>query len=118
MTGLNKEKEKMQAILVTTTCDKKEVAGTIAKAVLENRLAACVQVLGPVESSYWWNHSICVDREYLIQMKSEKNLFSPLARLIKSLHTYEIPEIIATELCNVDDDYLAWMKQELSFQTR
>lgn len=108
----------MQAILVTTTCDQKETAGAIARAVLEKRLAACAQILGPVESSYWWNGSICVDREYLVQMKSEKKHFRPLAQLIKSLHCYEIPEIIATEICAVDDDYLAWMNKELSFESR
>ncbi len=108
----------MQAILVSTTCDKKEVAATIAKGVLENRLGACVQVLGPVESSYWWKQSIAVDQEYLVQIKSERTLFSPLAQLIKSLHTYEVPEIMAIEICAVDDDYLAWMRRELSFSTR
>ncbi len=108
----------MQAILVTTTCDTKEIAAAIAKGVLENRLAACVQILGPVESSYWWKQSIAVDKEYLIQIKSERTLFSPLVQLIKSLHTYEVPEIIAIEICAVDDDYLDWMKRELSFATR
>ena len=65
MTPLNqkRENEMTQAILVSTTCDKKEVAGTIVKGVLENRLAACAQVLGPVESSYWWKDSISVEKE-------------------------------------------------------
>jgi len=103
----------MQPIIVTTTCDSKEAAETIVKRVLEKRLAACVQVSGPVESSYWWKQAIAVDKEYTIQMKSENSLFIRLSQVIRKVHPYEVPEIIATEICAIDDDYLAWMKQEL-----
>lgn len=108
----------MQPILVMTTCDKKEVAEAIVERVLENRLAACVQVTGPFESSYWWDQSISVDLEYQIQMKSEKSLFLLLSEVIKTVHSYEIPEIVATEICAIDEDYLLWMKKELSFEKR
>lgn len=108
----------MLPIIVTTTCDSKEVAETIVKRVLEKRLAACVQVSGPFESSYWWEETITVDQEFKIQMKSEKSLFLLLSQVIRSVHPYDVPEIIATEICAVDDDYLTWMKQELSFEKR
>ena len=103
----------MQPIIVVTTCDKKEIAESIAKGVLEKRLAACVQVTGPVESFYWWEQRIEADEEYQVQMKSEKSLFEPLSQVIRTLHSYEIPEIIGTEICSMDEDYRSWMAQEL-----
>jgi periplasmic divalent cation tolerance protein len=103
----------MHPILVTTTCDQKEIAEKIAENALQNRLAACVQVLGPVQSSYWWNDTIASDNEFLIQLKSERALFDELARLIRSLHPYDVPEIIATDICLAEPEYLEWMQKEL-----
>ena len=103
----------MHPIIVTTTCDSEAVADSLVEKVLQSRLAACIQVSGPVRSSYWWNERIASDSEYIIQMKSEKSLFNELAALIRSVHPYDVPEIVATDMCLVEQDYLDWMQKEL-----
>lgn len=106
----------IQPVLVTTTVDKEEVAQAIAKLVLEKRLAACVQILPPITSLYWWQGEIASDTEYLISMKSDRKLFNLLNDTIGAVHSYEVPEIIATEIVEIDNDYAAWMKKELSYE--
>lgn len=97
--------------VVTTTAEKKD-AEKIAAAVLKERLAACVQISGPIESSYWWNGRLETDREYLCTMKTRKDRFPALEAAIKELHPYEIPEIVATPIVAISAEYLAWLKEQ------
>lgn len=106
----------MQPILVTTTCDEKGGAENIGRTVLAKRLAACVQVIGPVDSLYWWEARISSTQEYRIEMKSEKSLYPELSQLIRSIHPYEVPEIIEIEISQVDNDYARWLKTELDLE--
>ena len=108
--------QQIQPVMVTTTVDKEEVALAIAKLVLEKRLAACVQILPPVTSLYWWDGEIASDREYLLSMKSDRHLFNHLNESIRAVHSYEVPEIIATEIVEIDKDYSAWMEKELNYE--
>ncbi len=106
----------LRPVLVSTTCSKREDGLEIAKAVLEKRLAACVQVCAQMTSMYWWQNKIAEDTEYLITMKSDRVLFEKLAIAIRSVHPYEVPEIIAVDIAAVDEDYGRWMGEELSYE--
>jgi periplasmic divalent cation tolerance protein len=103
----------LQPILVATSCDNADVGNAIARTVLEKKLAACVQISGPVRSSYWWQDDIAEDREYLVTMKTARRLFKRLSETIRTVHSYEIPEIIATEIVAVDESYARWMEASL-----
>ena len=103
----------MQPIVVTTSIDKEDAAHKLAELVLKKRLAACVQILPPVTSLYWWKGQIASDSEYLLNMKSDRKYFKRLAQAIRSLHSYEVPEIIATAIVEIDQHYASWMKEEL-----
>ena len=100
-------------IQVQTATEKMEDAQKIARALLEWRLAACVQIVGPIVSSYWWKGKIEMAEEWLCLIKSRQDLFEELEKAIVELHPYETPEIIATPIVAGSADYLAWLNDEL-----
>jgi len=100
-------------ILVFTTTGKKEEAEKIAKALVEKRISSCVQIIGPIASTYWWKESIETACEWLLFIKSMKNMYGELEKAIKDLHTYETPEIIAVDVVEGNRDYLEWLKMNL-----
>ncbi len=104
----------IQPIVVYTSCDDKSICEKIARLALEKRLAACAQIMAPMTSFYWWKDEIARDDEYLLAIKSHRHLFDQLAAAIRSIHTYEVPEIIATEIIEIDRGYRSWMREELS----
>lgn len=97
---------------VKTTVDSKEEAQRLGEAIVTARLAACVQVGGPIESTYWWNGSLEHSAEWLCTMKTTEAGFHALAELIKREHSYENPEIVATPISAGSPEYLAWIKEE------
>jgi len=99
-------------IKVTTTTDKKEDAGRISKAIVENRLAACVQVSGPITSTYWWNGNMEETEEWLLTMKTRKDLYPKLEQAIKNFHPYEVPEIVAVPIGAGSKEYFDWLVKE------
>ncbi len=105
-----------QYIQVFTTTRKKEDAEKIAQTLLKKRLAGCVQIVGPVSSSYWWKNSIESAEEWLCMIKSEKSLYAKLERTIKETHLYETPEITALPIACGSKEYLAWLHQELELK--
>lgn len=102
-----------QPVVVYTSCDDETVCRDIARLVLEKRLAACVQLMSPMTSFYWWDGRIASDSEYLLTMKSEYSLFDRLVAAIRSIHPYEVPEIIATDITGIDAEYAAWMQETM-----
>lgn len=107
--------QEIQPIVVYTSCDDRSICESIARLALEKRLAACAQLMAPMTSFYWWKNDIARDDEYLLALKSHRHLFDQLAAAIRSIHSYEVPEIIATEVIEVDSGYAAWMRDELSY---
>ncbi|MCL0032790.1 divalent-cation tolerance protein CutA, partial [Peptococcaceae bacterium] len=93
-------------IQVFTTTEKEEDAKKIAKTIVEERLAACVQILGPITSTYWWEESIETSKEWLLFIKSKKSMYEELEKAIKSIHPYQVPEIIAVPVTAGSKDYL------------
>lgn len=101
------------AIVVTTSFEKKEDAANLGKQLLQKRLIACAQVSGPVDSLYWWQGKIQQEKEYTLLMKSRQSLWHPLREEVERLHPYDVPEIIATPVSSVSDDYREWLLEEL-----
>jgi len=104
---------KEEYIQVFTTTEKKEDAEKIAKVLVEKRLAGCIQVVGPIISTYWWKDNVETAEEWLCIIKSKKDIFNELEKSIKEIHPYEVPEIIAMPVVAGSDDYLQWLSKEL-----
>lgn len=102
-------------IQVDTTTATQEQAEAIARALLEARLAACVQIV-PCQSLYHWQGAIEESRELRCSIKTRKDLFPEITQLIRSLHPYETPEIVAVAIVDGAPAYMNWMQQELKAQ--
>jgi periplasmic divalent cation tolerance protein len=100
-------------IQVLTTAATREDAQAIANTLVENRLAGCVQVVGPIVSTFRWQGEIERTEEWLCLIKTEKRLYSMLEQSIKTQHTYETPEIIAIPIVAGSQTYLQWLSREL-----
>jgi periplasmic divalent cation tolerance protein len=101
-------------IQVMTTTDKREDAERIARTLVEERLAACVQILGPVTSIYRWKGAIETAGEWLCLAKSRAGCYGAIERTIRALHPYETPEILALPVVAGSGDYLAWLRGEVA----
>ena len=100
-------------IQVITTTEKREDAVKIAKTIVEKRLAGCVQIVGPILSTYWWKGCMETAEEWQCLMKSRKDLYGKIEKAIKAIHPYETPEIIATPIVDGSREYLKWLHEEL-----
>jgi periplasmic divalent cation tolerance protein len=100
-------------IQVLTTTATKEDAQRIAQALVESRLAACVQVLGPITSTYRWQGTEETSEEWLCQIKTRRDLFDTLEEAIRRIHPYEVPEILALPVVAGSQKYLAWLEGEV-----
>ena len=101
-------------IQVFTTTEKREDAKKIARRLVENRLAGCIQIVGPIMSTYWWKGNVETAEEWLLLIKSRKDLYEEIEEAIKEIHPYETPEIIATSIVAGSKEYLEWLKNELN----
>lgn len=100
-----------QYIMVTTTFDNKEEANRITDLLLNEKLVSCCQ-LSNITSSYRWKGSIERTDEYLLQMKSEKELYKEIEKTILDNHSYETPQIIAYDIVDGYSEYLKWIGEE------
>ena len=100
-------------IQVITAIEKRADAEKIANAMVEKRLAACVQIVGPIVSTYWWKGNIESAEEWLCIIKSKKSLYDELEKAIKEIHPYETPEIFALSIAAGSKDYLKWLSREV-----
>ena len=101
---------------VMTTVPTREVADQIAASLVQQRLAACVQVIGPISSTYRWQGAVETGQEWLCLAKSRRNLYPQLEEAIRRLHPYEVPEILAVPLVAGSAAYLAWLDASVSPQ--
>jgi periplasmic divalent cation tolerance protein len=99
-------------IVLVTTANKQE-AETIAQKLLEAKLIACANILGPVSSHFHWHGKIDRAEEYLLLLKSRQNLFEALAAEVKKLHSYKVPEILALPVVAGSKAYLGWLGDSL-----
>ena len=101
-------------IQISTTTASKEEAQKIARHLVEQKLAACAQITGPIESTYTWKNKVETAGEWLCLIKTRKDLFSKVEAAIKKLHPYETPEIIAVPIQQGSARYLQWIEDSLT----
>ena len=99
--------------VITTTPDR-TLALAIAARLVETRLAACVQVGGPVSSTYRWQEKIETAEEWVCVSKCRADQFGDVERVIAELHPYEVPEIVAVPILTGSTKYLHWLADETS----
>lgn len=97
-------------IVFVMAADEDESA-RIAQALVQEKLAACVNVVGPVQSTYRWRGAIETAREYMLVIKAAMRDFAKLERRVRELHSYEVPEIIAIPLAAGSKPYVAWLAE-------
>ncbi len=105
---------KSEAIIVLMTTPNIEASETLARKIIESKLAACVQVLPPMKSFYAWENEIQVDSEHLLLIKTLAEKFVELEKFIQANHSYDVPEIVALAAEKVSESYFDWMKDYLS----
>ena len=103
-----------QFIQVVTTAPDRELAESIATELVNQRLAACVQILGPISSLFHWQGKIESADEWLCLAKARADRFTPVEKLIRQLHPYDVPEVIATPISHASVGYANWLHEELS----
>lgn len=106
--------ESIQAIVVLITVPSPDVGAKIARALVEERLAACVNLVPGITSTYRWEGEVQVETEALLVVKTGRGLFDALAVRVRSLHPYTVPEIIALPLVAGHQPYLAWIADSTS----
>ena len=98
---------KLRAILTTTGTE--EQALSISRALVSERLAACVNIIGPVRSVYRWRDAIEDEREYLLLIKTRATLYMKVETRVRELHTYEVPEVLSLTLDRGSPPYIKWL---------
>ena len=101
-------------IVVLTTCESEEQAQTLARHLIEHRLAACVNILPGARSIYRWKDKVEDAAEFVLAIKTRRDLFGKLREAIALLHSYEIPEVIALPVVDGSEAYLNWLDGELA----
>lgn len=104
--------QETKALQVITTVGSPEKAHEIARALVEKRLAACAQVLGPIRSYYWWQGKLEEAEEWLLQLKTRADLYARLEQALRAMHPYTVPEILAFPVVAGNPAYLEWLAQE------
>lgn len=101
-----------RAVVVFITVDSEQTAQKITDELLTERKAACVNIVPGIESHYWWLGKIESAREVLMIVKTRAELLAEVVALVKKLHPYNVPEIIALPVTGGNEDYLRWVEGE------
>jgi periplasmic divalent cation tolerance protein len=96
-------------IIVLITVGSEEEAHKIAELLVNEKKAACINIVPGVDSLFWWEGKLDSARESLLLVKTKASLFSEIISLVKEIHTYEVPEIIALPIIAGSEDYLKWL---------
>lgn len=101
----------MKYLMVITAVPTKKVAQNICNIAINKSLAACCQIIGPIESHYIWKNRVEVSKEYLCLMKTTKIRYQKLEKMVKNNHPYDTPEIIAINISHGFKPYLSWLSE-------
>ena len=104
-------KELSEIVIFITTSDEQE-AQAIAKLLLEKRLIACANIVSKVNSIFWWQGNLESENECMLILKTKAPLLDEVVEMVKSSHSYDVPEIIALPIIGGNDDYLKWIGDE------
>jgi periplasmic divalent cation tolerance protein len=97
------------ARLVLVMAGSEDEAATIARTLVDERLAACVNIIGPVRSIYRWRGAVEHAREHLLLIKTRARLYTKVERRVRELHSYEVPEVVALPFASGSHPYLEWL---------
>ncbi len=100
-------------IVVLSTCGTQEEGERLARSLVEQRLAACVNLLPRIRSIYRWNGAIETGEEHLLVIKSSRDRLPALIALLKKEHSYEVPEVVALPVVDGATEYLDWLQASL-----
>ena len=100
-------------IVIFITVGAEEEGRSIAERLLNQRKVACVNIVPKVESLFWWQGKLDSDQERLLIIKTKASLLAEIVRLVKEIHSYEVPEIIALPIIGGNEDYLKWIHSEV-----
>ncbi len=104
----------MDYVVVFVTCPDRDVGKKIAKALVKDKFAACVNIVDGLSSTYYWQGKIVEDNEVLLIIKTREDHYEKLEKFIKEIHPYTVPEIIAMPIIKGSQDYLNWIDETLS----
>ena len=102
-------------ILVFITTSSSQEAEQLGKAIVEKKLAACGNIISDIRSIFWWKKTLETEEEALLILKSRTVLFPELITAVKSLHSYEVPEIIGLPIIAGSEEYLCWIDEETQY---
>jgi len=102
----------MYVVILVTASNKKE-AHKIARSLVEKKLAACVNIIENIESVFRWEGKIDTAKEFLLVIKSKKTSLAAIIKLVKSLHSYQVPEIIAFPIVGGYGPFLRWIDESV-----
>lgn len=100
--------------VIFITCANNKEAERIARALVKNKLAACVNIVDKIKSVFWWQGKIDQAKETLLIAKSKQSNLAKVIKLVRSLHSYELPEIISLPISGGYKPYLEWINASLS----
>jgi periplasmic divalent cation tolerance protein len=100
-------------IIILVTASSKKEADDISQKLLEQKLIACANIVGPVSSLFHWGGKVEQAEEFLILMKSRLDLFDAVSERVKALHSYEVPEVVALPIVAGSKAYLDWLGTSL-----
>ncbi len=99
-------------IVVLITASQEDEAARIAKTLIDERLAACVNIVKDIRSLYRWQGAVEDEGEVLMVVKTQERLFENLKNRVQQLHSYSVPEIIALPIVKGFENYVQWIKEE------
>jgi periplasmic divalent cation tolerance protein len=109
----SKKMEESAYIVLFTTASNSEEAHKIAKVLLSQRKAACVNIVPGISSLFWWQDKLDSAQESLLIVKTKASLLNQIVTLVREIHSYEVPEIIALPIIGGNQDYLEWIDKEV-----
>jgi len=113
MTGGWRPMENEGNVVIYITTGTNEEAQKVAEALVEQRKAACVNILPSVRSIFWWQDRLDSAQEILLIVKTKASLVNEIVRLVREVHSYDVPEIIALPIVGGSRDYLEWIAREV-----
>lgn len=99
----------MTALIVLSACPSEEVATEIARELVQQKLAACINIIPSVYSIYRWQDAVEETKESLLMIKTSQACYTALEAAIQKLHPYETPEILAFPITHISPDYMQWL---------
>lgn len=102
----------MDYIIIYCTVPNKNEGKEIAKALVKYKLVACVNIIDKIESIFSWDGQMMEEKEALMMIKTRRDLFESVNKVIQKLHSYNVPEVIAVPITEADETYLQWIEHE------